>query len=131
MTTREIGAKIRTMRISRDMTQEQLADAIGLSPSAVAMYEAGKRRPKDDVAEALADIFNVPKWSIYYKEDEMIPKGSASDTAFNAQAIDISSIEFALLDTMHDLSEAKKQDILEFARFVHSQQDRGKKQHDD
>ena len=78
MTNKEIGEKIRVMRLSRGMTQEELADAIGMSASAVAMYEAGRRRPKDEVAEALADTFNVPKWSIYYREDEMIPADSAS-----------------------------------------------------
>ena len=73
MTTREIGEKIRTMRESRGMTQKDLAVAIGLSESAVAMYEAGRRRPKDPVVEALADVFNVPKWSIKYHESEMVP----------------------------------------------------------
>lgn len=78
MTNKEIGKKIRAMRLSRGMTQDELADAIGMSASAVAMYEAGRRRPKDDAAEALADTFNVPKWSIYYREDEMIPADSVS-----------------------------------------------------
>lgn len=78
MTNKEIGEKIRAMRLSRGMTQDELADAIGMSASAVAMYEAGRRRPKDDAAEALADTFNVPKWSIYYREDEMVPADSAS-----------------------------------------------------
>ena len=73
MTTKEIGEKIRLMRETRGMTQKDLAIAINKSESAVGMYEAGKRRPKDLVAEALADVFNVPKWSIYYREDEMIP----------------------------------------------------------
>ena len=64
MTTKEIGEKIRLMRETRGMTQKDLAIAINKSESAVGMYEAGKRRPKDLVAEALADVFNVPKWSI-------------------------------------------------------------------
>ena len=73
MTNKEIGEKIKTMRTSRNLTQEQLAAAINVSPSAIAMYESGNRKPKDDVAEALADVFNVPKWSIYYNESEMKP----------------------------------------------------------
>ena len=73
MTNEEIGRKIRVMREARGMTQKDLAIAINMSESAIAMYEAGKRRPKETVGEALADVFNVPKWSIYYREDEMIP----------------------------------------------------------
>ena len=69
----EIGEMLRSRRLSRGMTQEQLADAIGVSPSAIGMYEAGRRKPKDDIIEALADVFNVPKWAILYREDEVIP----------------------------------------------------------
>lgn len=80
MNIREIGEMIRIRRESRGMTQAQLASAIGMSESAIAMYEAGKRKPKDNTVEALADVFNVPKWSILYREDEMIPANStASD----------------------------------------------------
>lgn len=76
MTNREIGEMIKIRRLSKGMTQGQLAAAVGISESAIAMYEAGKRKPKDPVVEALADVFNVPKWSILYSEDEMTPKGS-------------------------------------------------------
>ena len=73
MTTKEIGEKIRMRRELRQMTQRDLAIATHVSESAIAMYEAGKRRPKPNVGEALADVFNVPLWSIYYNEDEVIP----------------------------------------------------------
>ena len=53
------------------MRQADLADAIGVTASAIGMFERGERRPKDVVAEALADVFNVPKWAIYFSEDEM------------------------------------------------------------
>lgn len=76
MTNREVGEMIRTRRNSRGMTQAQLAAAIGVSESAVGMYESGRRRPKDAVVEALADVFNVPKWAILYREDEVGPIGS-------------------------------------------------------
>jgi len=41
------------------MTQRELADKIGISHSAVGMYESGKRFPTKEIEEALADIFNV------------------------------------------------------------------------
>lgn len=73
MTSKEIGDKIRTMRKSRGWTQGQLADLVGVSESAVGMWESGRRRPGDSAIEALADVFNVPKWAIEYNEDEMMP----------------------------------------------------------
>ena len=57
---KEIGTRIRTMRKSRGMTQEDLARAIGQSASSITMYETGRREPDFETLEALADVFNVP-----------------------------------------------------------------------
>ena len=73
MNDREIGEMIKIRRFSRNMTQADLAAASCLSKSAIAMYETGKRRPSQEAAEALADAFNVPVWSIFYRESEMQP----------------------------------------------------------
>lgn len=61
---KEIGIRIRTMRKSRDMTQEDLARAIGQSASSITMYETGRRSPDYETLEALADTFNVPMSSL-------------------------------------------------------------------
>lgn len=110
MTNIEIGRKIRVMREARGLTQKQLADAIGKSESAVAMYEAGKRRPKDDTAEALADVFNVPKWSILYRENEMVP-AIVRDPAANT---DDSEAWKAREDLLND---PNRKALLKLARF--------------
>jgi len=60
----EIGLRIRTMRKSRNMTQEDLARAIDQSPSSITMYETGRREPDLETLEALADVFNVTLGSI-------------------------------------------------------------------
>ena len=57
---KEIGLRIRTMRKSRDMTQDDLGKALGQSASSITMYETGRREPDFETLEALADIFNVP-----------------------------------------------------------------------
>lgn len=61
---KEIGIRIRTMRKSRSMTQEDLARSIGQSPSSITMYENGRREPDLETLEALADVFNVPLASL-------------------------------------------------------------------
>lgn len=60
----EIGLRIRTMRKSRNMTQEDLAKAIEQSASSITMYETGRREPDLETLEALADVFNVTLGSI-------------------------------------------------------------------
>jgi len=64
----EIGTRIRTMRKSRQMTQEDLAKSIGQSASSITMYETGRREPDFETLEALADVFNVPLSSIISDE---------------------------------------------------------------
>lgn len=53
------GAVLRSLRTEYDLTQRQLADALGVSESRVGMYERGKREPDFEMLEAIADYFNV------------------------------------------------------------------------
>lgn len=71
MTNKEVGEMIRTRRMARGMTQDELANAIGVTASAIGLFENGKRRPKDEVADAIADVFNIPKWAVYFSEEEV------------------------------------------------------------
>lgn len=41
------------------MSQQELADALGISKSAVNMYERGERQPNFETLETIADFFNV------------------------------------------------------------------------
>ena len=50
---------LKTLRKSRDFTQKQLADLIGVSESAIGMYERGMREPNFETLETIADVFNV------------------------------------------------------------------------
>lgn len=47
------------LRTGRSLTQQQLAEAIGMSKSVISMYEKGKRMPSFEAQEQLADFFNV------------------------------------------------------------------------
>lgn len=55
-----LGMTIQSLREERQMTQNELAKLIGVSTSTIGNYEAGLRRPKYEILEALADVFNVP-----------------------------------------------------------------------
>lgn len=67
----ELGLRIRTMRKSRQMTQEDLAKAIGQSASSITMYETGRREPDLETLESLADVFNVPLASLVTDKDQL------------------------------------------------------------
>ena len=71
------------LRKQDGLTQEQLAKALGMAKSSISMYENGKRIPSFEVAEAMADFFNVnmdelcgrdkPAFSLYGTPDNIIP----------------------------------------------------------
>ena len=48
------------------MTQKELAEALNISESAIAMYEIGERTPTLKKAKMIADFFNVPLESINF-----------------------------------------------------------------
>lgn len=53
------GENLRRLRKSRHMTQAALAAALGVSESAVGMYEQNRRLPSFEQAEEIADYFSV------------------------------------------------------------------------
>lgn len=54
------ATKLRELRASQNLTQEQLANLLGVSKSSISMYENGKRQPNNlETLEMFADFFNV------------------------------------------------------------------------
>lgn len=54
-----ISAKLKELRLVKDLTQAELAKLLGVSSSAVAMYERGEREPSVDMIRKYAEIFRV------------------------------------------------------------------------
>lgn len=54
-----LSKRISYLRRKISLSQAQLASQIGLSPSALGMYEQGRREPTLDVLVAMAQIFDV------------------------------------------------------------------------
>lgn len=53
------GSTLKKLRLENDLTQQQLADKLGISRSAIGMYENGDREPDFETLEIIADFFNV------------------------------------------------------------------------
>ena len=59
--------QLRKLRLSHKLTQIELAKRLGLSYSAISMYERGERQPNFETLEIIADYFNVPMSSLIEK----------------------------------------------------------------
>lgn len=55
----EIGKNIKALRQEKQITQEQLADALGMTPQAISLWENGKGYPDIETIPALAAFFSV------------------------------------------------------------------------
>ena len=54
-----LGARVAALRRQAGMSQAELARALAVSPSAVGMYEQGRREPSMDRIVALSRLFGV------------------------------------------------------------------------
>ncbi|AEE91170.1 Helix-turn-helix domain protein [Tepidanaerobacter acetatoxydans Re1] len=51
--------RLAMLRNSKGLTQRDLANELGVSPSTIAMYEIGERTPGLKMAKIIADFFGV------------------------------------------------------------------------
>jgi len=61
---------LKELRTSRNVTQAELAKAIGVSASTIGMYEQGVREPNFEIEEKIADYFNVSLDVLRGKEEK-------------------------------------------------------------
>ena len=54
-----LGSRIAVLRRSHGWSQAELASQLGVSSSAVGMYEQGRREPSADILVRLASLFGV------------------------------------------------------------------------
>jgi putative transcriptional regulator len=63
---RDIGKKLMILRGNR--TRREVANALGISISAIRMYENGQRIPRDDIKVKLAKYYGVSVDNLFYAD---------------------------------------------------------------
>lgn len=71
-----LGNRLKALRKSHGMTQHELGEALGVSTSAIGMYEQGRREPDHDTLAGLCRLFGVS--SDYFLLDG--PVSASGDT---------------------------------------------------
>lgn len=64
MNARKIGEKLVELRADR--SQDEVAEAVGISRSALSMYECGERIPRDEIKIKLAKYYKTSIESLFY-----------------------------------------------------------------
>lgn len=115
-----LGNRIKTLREELGLKQEELANKISVSPSAIGMYETNKREPNNELILKLAQFFNVTTDYLLGKSDIRNP-GQQIDDVLNEAMIGMSKEEYEALN------ETQKKQIRDFAIFVKNQNEGDKK----
>lgn len=67
MSAKFIGEKLVELR--GDKTQEEVARAVGISASALSMYERGERIPRDNIKIRLSSYYKKPIHKIFFSSN--------------------------------------------------------------
>lgn len=96
---------LRLLRSEKRLSQQALADKLGISKSAINMYERGEREPGFETLELIADYFNVDM-------DYLLGRSSKTTKI-------ISPTIAAHLDA-EDLTEDELEDVQNYIAFIRS-----------
>lgn len=102
--------RIRELRVSRKLSQQELADLLKISKSSVNMYERGEREPGLDLIEAIADFFNVDLDYLMGKSDN--PQKYLISSTKDAT---LTTDETKLLDLYRNFNDEGKEKLLDTA----------------
>ena len=100
---------LKTARKKSGMTQQEVADAIGVVQSAYKNYEQGNREPKGDIIVMLADLFHVTT-------DYLLGRDTGEPDALSALAAEfnMSALEKKIVDNYLALPKAMRGDLMTF-----------------
>lgn len=65
--SKAIGMRLKKLR--GDKTQQDIADAIGVTTMAISQYENGERIPRDEIKIKLANYFNESVGNLFFKAE--------------------------------------------------------------
>ena len=95
-----VGERVRLMRKQLDMTQEQMAQRLGIGKAALSMIETGKARLSARNKNILVQDFNVnPDWvdsgegKMFNAEPDLTPYNLRTDRSLPLQSVPLYSIE--------------------------------------
>ena len=103
--------RLRECRENAKLSQKYVALTLGIAAPSVANWERGKTNPSHENIVKLADLYGVSVDYLLGRTED--PRG--------ADEVTIADIDFALSGEIRDLSEAEKQDVLDYVRFKRAQ----------
>lgn len=73
LSSKEIGWKLRKLRLQSGWTQERIAEQIGVSIQQIQNYESGANKMNTDRLQQLSNALDVPIQSFFTDTNETLP----------------------------------------------------------
>lgn len=113
----EFKDRLRNLREMRQMTQPELAEAVGSTKQAISQYELGKRRPDYELLSTIADYFNVSTDYLLGLSNVTIRFLTEDDLKI-LDGLSENSIQ--LLNNFNNLNQEGQEKVLEFAQLLNN-----------
>ena len=123
----KIEDKIRRVRLRKGITQNQIAEKIGISQPTYAQWENGKRKPKLETLKKIADALEVPVSTLYDDYEFVDPgEGLTEDQKAKQKAHDQEQLKVIkkfysrdkLLHNFNAVNEEGQQKIVEYSNDI-------------
>ena len=76
----DVGSKIKTARLAKGMTQEELGEILGVQKSAIAKYESGRVvNIKRNTLTKIADVLGIPPFELIFCDKDPKSEEAISD----------------------------------------------------
>ncbi|MGX8701019.1 helix-turn-helix domain-containing protein [Caproiciproducens sp.] len=105
-----LGHKIQALREEKKLSQEQLANLVGCSQSAISNYEKGKRHIYLDHLEKLSDIFDTPISALMEGEDKS--ENSSAQASSNGNQI------LEIIQKLYTLDNCELNELDSFIKYL-------------
>lgn len=92
-----IGEKIKAKRTEKRMTQQELADKIGVSYTTVSLYESNSRKPSFKALARIAEVFDVSQ-SYFFDEENSDGENLEEQIQLARRMKNLSEADFKLVD---------------------------------
>ena len=110
----KFSEKLSLLRRQAGMTQAELAARLGISKSAVSMYECANREPELELLQAMADLFGVSVGALLGREDQPLVNGDPELTEYLEALRDRPELRMLFSTTRN----ATKEDIETAVRII-------------
>jgi len=117
----DFGKNLKQLRTDRNLSQNDLAEMLGIAKSTISMYENGNREPDFERLDAISNFFHVNFHDLLGNHSDF------DNAALFSQAKDSEHIDWmkVYLFGAPDATIEQLNEVVQFARFVYAR-DKGK-----